>query len=601
MPLLPALEGQQRMILVTMSNKELARLRIIQDLTAKRIKPATAAQLLDVTTRQVRALRARFDRFGPAGLASQKRGKRSNRAYPEMFRRDVIDIVKANYPDFGPTFAAEKLLKDHGLRISSYALRTWMIAEGIWADRKARRKPVYQPRYRRDCFGELVQIDGSLHWWFEDRGPQCTLLVFIDDATSKLLQLRFVESESAFSYFVATSDYLQRHGKPIAFYSDKHSIFRVNRRGAVGGDGMTQFGRALQELNIDIICANSPQAKGRVERANRTLQDRLVKELRLAGISTAEEANKMLPAFMADYNDRFGKVPFNDKDLHRPLSPNDKLDDTFVWREERTVSASLTLQYDKVVFILQPTDVTRGLVRKRVTVSDYPDGRLIISHNGLPLAYSTFDKVRQVDQGAIVDNKRLSAVLSLVRAEQQQRPIHRSERGPRRRSQENSIFGIGDSISVKRRQRRRTANHRHVPRNPLPDFVAQRIAVPFEDQKMQSDTTPMLTQDDLLCLEIGRQVREEREAAMKAARALARADAAKPKKPLLGDPDTPTVLKYFRLGNRYLVQRSTKLISLRQGRPRKAVVPQLNQKGEAADDRIAAALVLAEEYLPRAA
>ena len=177
---------------------------------------------------------------------------------------------------------------------------------------------------------------------------------------------------------------------------------------------MTQFGRALDALNIDIICANSSQAKGRVERANKTLQDRLVKELRLQGISTIAAGNKMLPGFLADYNARFGKEPRNSKDLHRPLLVGDDLTDVFTWREERTVSNSLTLQYDKVVFLLEPNAITRELRRKRVTVVDYPDGRLAIRYRGLDLPYTTFDKLRQVSQATIVENKHLGAVLSHI-------------------------------------------------------------------------------------------------------------------------------------------------------------------------------------------
>ena len=156
-------------------------------------------------------------------------------------------------------------------------------ADGLWQDRRHRLPSPHQPRRRRDCLGELVQIDGSEHAWFEDRGPPCTVLAFVDDATSRLMQLRFVASESAFDYFRTTRAYLEEHGKPVALYSDKHGIFRVNSKDAAGGDGVTQFGRALLALNIDIICANSPQAKGRIERAFGTLQDRMVKELRLAG------------------------------------------------------------------------------------------------------------------------------------------------------------------------------------------------------------------------------------------------------------------------------------------------------------------------------
>src|SRR5713226_1298472 len=210
--------------------------------------------------------------------------------------------------------------------------------------------PVHQPRYRRDCMGELIQIDGSEHWWFEGRGPQCTLLVYIDDATSRLMHLQFVESESTFDYFAATRAYLECYGEPVAFYSDKHGVFRVNKKDAIGGDGMTQFGRALHALNIDIICANSSQAKGRVERANGTLQDRLVKEMRLSGIDTIAAGNAFLPAFMEQYNARFAKAPFEDRDVHRALViGHDDLDDAFAWKEERTVSAP-----DRVTFLNGP-------------------------------------------------------------------------------------------------------------------------------------------------------------------------------------------------------------------------------------------------------
>ena len=178
-------------------------------------------------------------------------------------------------------------------------------------------------------------------------------------------------------------------------------MFRVNKKDAVGGDGMTQFGRALHALNIDIICANSSQAKGRVERANGTLQDRLVKEMRLCGIDTIAAGNAFLPAFMEQYNARFAKAPLEDRDVHRPLAGHDDLDDTFAWKEERSVSMNLTLQYDQVLFILEPTGIARSLARKRVRVIDYPDGRLAIRHNGVDLPYRTFDKRPQVNQAAI--------------------------------------------------------------------------------------------------------------------------------------------------------------------------------------------------------
>jgi len=352
-------------------------------------------------------------------------------------------LVRPLFKPGAGSWAAEKLSEVHGLDLGVETLRQWMIGARLWVRRKDRLQRIHQPRARRDCLGELVQIDGSEHWWFEDRGPQSTLLVYVDDATSRLMHLKLVETESTFDYFQATREYLEAHGKPVAFYSDKHGVFRVNQTGAIGGDGMTQFGRALDALNIDIICANSSQAKGRVERANKTLQDRLVKELRLQGISTIAAGNKMLPGFLADYNARFGKEPRNSKDLHRPLLVGDDLTDVFTWREERTVSNSLTLQYDKVVFLLEPNEITRELRRKRVTVVDYPDGRLAIRYRGLDLPYTTFDKLRQVSQATIVENKHLGAVLAHIRERQIQRAEARSHSAPRRQGQVGHMFKVG--------------------------------------------------------------------------------------------------------------------------------------------------------------
>jgi hypothetical protein len=426
-----------------MSDGELTRLEVLRDLDHSRLTPETGAQLLRLGRRQVFRLLRAYRTEGPTGLISKRRGRRSNRRKPEAFRRAVLALIREWYWDFGPTLAAEKLREVHGITLGRETLRLWMIEAGLWLDRKQRRKRVHQPRSRRDCVGELVQVDGCEHWWFEDRGPQCTLLVFIDDATGRLMHLQFVESESTFSYFNATRAYLGAWGKPVAFYSDKHGVFRVNHQGALGGDGMTQFGRALDALNIDIICANSSQAKGRVERAHKTLQDRLVKELRLAGVRTLAEGNALLPAFIADFNSRFAKPPANSKDLHRPLCAGDDLENAFAWKEERRLSQALTLQYDKVIFILEPSEPAKAAIGKYVTVFDYPDGRLAIHYNGVELAYRTFDKVRQVDQGAIADNKHLGAVLAMIRDEQLRRGSQRRS-GPRRRDQrETRLFKVG--------------------------------------------------------------------------------------------------------------------------------------------------------------
>jgi hypothetical protein len=430
---------------LSMSDGELRRLEVLRDVDRGGLPVGAAARLLERSERQVWRLLKAFRAEGAPGLISKKRDRPSNRKTSEAVRSAVLWIVRQNYADFGPTLAAEKLAGEHGFAFSSETLRKWMIAEGLWLDRKRRRQRVHQPRHRRECVGELVQVDGCEHWWFEDRGPQCTLLVFVDDATSRLMHLQFVESESTFAYFHAARAYLEAWGKPVALYSDKHGVFRVNHPGALGGDGMTQFGRALHALNIDIICANSSPAKGRVERAHKTLQDRLVKELRLAGAATLAEGNALLPGFITDYNARFAKPPANRKDLHRSLGAGDDLEDAFAWKEERTLSQALTLQYDKVLFILEPSEQAKMAIGKRVTVVDYPDGRLSIRYRGVELAYRTFDKIRQVDQGAIADNKRLGPLLAMIRDQQLRRePGHRSQRAPRRRDQRDTrLFKVG--------------------------------------------------------------------------------------------------------------------------------------------------------------
>ena len=431
------------MAVLSVSDGELRRLEVLRDVDRGGLPVPAAAQLLGRSERQVWRLLKVFRAEGAAGLVSKKRGRPSNRRTATAVRATALWIVRQNYADFGPTLATEKLTGEYGFSVSSETLRKWMIEDGLWLDRKQRQKRVHQPRPRRDCIGELVQVDGSEHWWFEDRGPQCTLLVFVDDATSRLMHLQFVESESTFAYFHAARAYLEAWGKPIAFYSDKHGVFRVNHSGALGGDGMTQFGRALHALNIDIICANSSPAKGRVERANKTLQDRLVKELRLAGAATLAEANALLPTFIADYNARFAKAPANSKDLHRRLGPGDDLDDAFAWKKGRTLSRALTLQYDKILFILEPSEPATAAIGKRVTVVDYPDGRLSIRYRGVELAYRTFDKIQQVDQGAIVENKRLGAALAFIREEQLRREPERRS-GPRRRDQRDArLFKVG--------------------------------------------------------------------------------------------------------------------------------------------------------------
>jgi transposase len=405
----------------TMSTKELDRAAVMARLVERTLSQRAAAEILQMTVRQVRRLLRAYESQGAFALASKRRGKPSNRRLAAEVRERVLCVVKERYADFGPTLACEKLREQHDLVVSVETLRQWMAAEGLWRTRKQRRKPAQQPRRRRACLGELVQIDGCDHEWFEDRGPRCTLLVYVDDATGRLMELRLVRSESTFDYFAATESYLRKHGKPGAFYSDKASIFRVNAKDAGAGDGYTQFGRAMHELNIDVICANTPAAKGRVERAHQTLQDRLVKELRLRGISEREAGNAYLPEFMLDYNRRFARQPQNPHDAHRPMLPQENLERVFSWQEERRLTGALTLHYKRVMYVIEPSPAAEAARGKRVLVREDDGGQVFIEYRGATLAARAFPKDARVHQSAIVDNKLLGHTLTIIQAMQRQR------------------------------------------------------------------------------------------------------------------------------------------------------------------------------------
>ena len=411
---------------VTMSARELNRLEVLGRVIERRLTQRRAAEQLGLSERQVRRLCRALGQHGAPGLVSRKRGRPSNRKLPAAVREHALDLVRARYADFGPTLAREKLAEHHGVAVSTETLRQWMIDAGLWVPRSQRPRRAHQPRHRRSCLGELVQIDGCEHAWFEDRGPKCTLLVYVDDATSRLMELRFVASESAFDYFASTRAYLERHGKPVAFYSDKASIFRVTAPEAKKTPGITQFGRALSELNIDILCANTPQAKGRVERAHLTLQDRLVKELRLRDLSTPEAGNAYLPQFQADYNARFGREPRSPHDAHRPVRHDEDLERIFTWQEERKLSKNLTLHYKRETYLVEPGPETILLAGERCRVHEHEDGRIELRQQGQLLPCRGFvDPQRRVRQADIVANKRLGAVLAQIQKDQQERDRQR--------------------------------------------------------------------------------------------------------------------------------------------------------------------------------
>ena len=261
-----------------MSQKEAGRAQVLDLLIADKISQIEAAKRMGISARQTYRLEKRYRVFGLTGLISKKRGRASNRRIEPGILAQAIALIGAHYTDFGPTLAAQKLDEQHAIRLSVETVRQQMIAVGYWKPKKGGKICNHPMRCRRACFGEMIQIDGSPHDWFEGRSAPCTLLVFIDDASSKLMQLRFMPTETTLGYMRVLHDHILLHGLPVALYSDKHSIFRINAKGADPA-AETQFSRACRELGIESIHAHSPQAKGRVERANQTLQDRLVKEL----------------------------------------------------------------------------------------------------------------------------------------------------------------------------------------------------------------------------------------------------------------------------------------------------------------------------------
>ncbi|MDO8753666.1 MAG: ISNCY family transposase [Anaerolineales bacterium] len=393
-----------------MSTRELSRLEVMQRLSEKRMSQKEAGKILHLGTRQIKRLLKRYRKQGAAGLVSKHRGRKAANRLSERVKKQGLDLLKTKYQGFGPTLAHEKLVEKEKLELSVESVRKIMIEEGLWKPHKLKKIVAHQLRERRTCFGELVQIDGSPHDWFEGRVETCSLLVFIDDATGKLVELVFVDSESFFSYSQATENYFKRCGKPVAFYSDKHGIFRVNLPSVGKSDALTQFGRAMQELDIQIICANTPQAKGRVERAIQTLQDRLPKEMRLLNICSREDGNAYLPEFMDDFNQRFADEPKSDLDAHRRLTAKDDLARILTWQEPRTISKNLTVQFENVVYQIQTERPTYAMRNALVTVCVDAKQNITLLYKGKSLPYNVFHK--QTKQSDVVIAKDINKTIN---------------------------------------------------------------------------------------------------------------------------------------------------------------------------------------------
>jgi hypothetical protein len=394
-----------------MIKKEVHRAEIFARIAHKQITKTEAAKELNLSLRQVLRLYGSFKKVGRDALRSRKRGKPSNHQMSKEVKDQVADLISRDiYKGFRPTIMSEKLYEIHGIKISRETVRQIMLHAGTWKSNSKKRPVVHQQRKRRARYGELVQIDGSPHDWFEGRGERCTLLVYIDDATGRTFG-KFAEVESTEAYMDITRDYILQFGLPRSFYSDKHSTFRVNRENCLKKDVVTQFGRSLRELEIELICANSPQAKGRVERANLTLQDRLVKEMRLAGISSIEEANKFLKTenYWDKHNRRFSVPPISTENAHRECPSKMVLDRVFCFKSTRKLTRNFELQYKNSIYQICPEDQLRGLLRAQVTVLEKLDGTISIEFKGKKIGFRMW--YEQDFVGKEVDSKEIERFL----------------------------------------------------------------------------------------------------------------------------------------------------------------------------------------------
>jgi len=371
---------------LTMSTKEREQLVVFEELKNGQITQLEAANRLKVTPRWIRKKLGRFKNEGASGLVHKGRGKPSRRRWDPAQEALALDLLRGNWQGFRPTIAAEKLEELHGIKVSKETLRQAMIRAGLWQGKKAR--VVHRKRRERSpMFGMLVQLDGSPHDWLEGRGQQCTLLVFIDDATSRLLWIEFVHSESKHAVMTATKNYIQKCGRPIAFYVDFGVVFSVNRNNS-NRTKKTEWKRGCEALSIEVKHAHSPQAKGRVERANGVLQDRLVKELRLAGISTIDGANQFLATskFLDNHNARFAVAAAQSGDAHRPTLGYD-LNAILCFKSTRVVANDFVVQFKRRIFQISQTQDIIVRPKDRVLVSELLDGAILLSARDVALSF----------------------------------------------------------------------------------------------------------------------------------------------------------------------------------------------------------------------
>ena len=393
---------------LNMSKRERDRLRIMAGVKQKELTLVQASQVLALCYRQTKRVWRRYQDQGDAGLVHRLRGQPSARRKPNRVRAAVLELyAQERYADFGPTLLAEHLARQK-MEVDHETVRRWLLAEGKWTLRR-RRQAHRQWRERKACFGELVQLDGSHHDWLEGRAEKCVLMVMVDDATNRVWA-QFCEEETTHASYDVLEGWVKKHGLPGSLYVDRDSIYRCEGQATIaeqlaGKEPQTQFGRAMEQLDVKLILANSPQAKGRVERMNGTLQDRLVKELRLAGINDLESANRFLPKYLAGFNRRFERAAASSLDVHRAAPGN--LNEVLSWEEQRVVQADWTVACGGKSYQLDRQHEALSLVRRQVIVRTLRDGREQIEYRGTKLRWRALPErpQRTRPQRAVVKGK----------------------------------------------------------------------------------------------------------------------------------------------------------------------------------------------------
>lgn len=380
---------------IPMSQKELDQYEIVQKAIRKEITTEKAGELLKLSERHIYRLKAGVKKHGAKALVHGNRGKSGNRSMPQQDRDAITKLLHKYYDDFGPTFAAEKLEEDHGIKRDPKTVRSIMIAEGLWKPEVKKKSKHRSWRQRKAAYGEMQQFDGSYEYWFEDRGPKCCLLASIDDAKGSVTHAKFVEDEGVVPVFTFWKEYMLLHGKPRLIYLDKFSTYNMNMEYAKENhDLKTQFERALSELRVEKITAHSPEAKGRVERLFKTLQDRLIKEMRLRGISNMEEANAFLEEYLPRFNAMFAVEADSKADLHKRLSAAEKkkLDAIFSRQYTRTVNNDYTISYNSTWYQLTEKQPATVFARDKVVMEERLDGSVYIRLRGRYLNYKIIPK-----------------------------------------------------------------------------------------------------------------------------------------------------------------------------------------------------------------